>query len=153
MDRDRYDSLEEVNLLDNTGRFESSAGDVLVDTERVEWVDVGRGSKFKVLRTCESTGKWALYVNMQPGASFQAHRHEGYGEFFITKGELIYDVGKAPKGTYGYEPIFAEHFEARCEVETEMLFLGQGAVSYFKEDGSLDYIMNAMEFKKLGQSE
>ena len=138
--------------MNQCGRFESPAGDVLVDTGKVEWIDVGGGSKFKILRTCAKTGKWALYVKMQPGACFQAHRHEGYGEFFITKGELIYDVGRAPKGTYGYEPIFAEHFEARCEVETEMLFLGQGAVSYLKDDGSLDYVMNAMEFKKLSDT-
>ena len=138
--------------MNKIGKFETSEGDVLVNIHGVEWIDVGDGSKFKVLRTCAKTGKWALYVNMQPGASFQAHRHEGYGEFFITEGELIYDVGRAPKGTYGYEPIFAEHFEARCEVETEMLFLGQGAVSYLKDDGSIDYIMNAMEFKKLSDS-
>ena len=44
---------------------------------------------------------------------------------------------------HGFEPIFAEHYEARCEVETEMLFLGSGAVTYFKPDGSVDYVFDA----------
>ena len=95
-------------------------GDILANTHEMEWLDVGGGSYFKVLRLCEKTGQWTLYVRMEPGASFQPHRHEGWGQFFIMKGELIYDVGSAPAGTYGFEPIFAVHRDAKCEVETEM---------------------------------
>ena len=135
------------------GRFESIAGDILVDTHRTEWVDGGGGSKFQILRTCEKTGEWVLFVNMQPGAGFQAHRHEGNGQFFVTKGELIYDAGRAPAGTYGFEPLFAEHFNARCEVETEYLFIGQGTVIYYAEDGSIDYAVNARDFMQLGDGE
>ena len=126
-------------------KFETTeAGDILANIHDMEWLDVGGGTKFKVLRACRKTGDWALYVNMQPGASFQAHRHQGNGEFFVTKGELIYDVGSAPVGTYGFEPIFAEHFDAHCKVETEMLFLGRGAVTYFKEDNkTVDYVFDA----------
>ena len=146
-----------VNSHDTTeikvGRLVSAAGDILVDTTKTEWVDGGGGSKFQILRTCNKTGEWVLYVNMQPGAGFQAHRHEGTGQFFITKGELIYDVGRAGVGTYGFEPVFAEHFRARCEVETEFLNIGQGAVTYYKEDGSIDYVLNAMDFMKLGERE
>ena len=50
---------------------------------------------FKYCEPFGKTGAWVLYVNIQPGASFQAHRHEGTGEFFTTAGELIYDVGRA----------------------------------------------------------
>jgi hypothetical protein len=84
---------------------------------------------------------------MAPGARFQPHRHEGTGQFFVTKGELIYDVGVAGPGTYGFEPIFAEHSDAHCVVETEMLFLGQGAVTYFTPDGDIDYVFNAKSLK------
>jgi anti-sigma factor ChrR (cupin superfamily) len=135
------------------GRFESIAGDILVDTQRTEWADGGGGSKFQILRTCKKTGEWVLFVNMQPGAGFQAHRHEGNGQFFVTKGELIYDAGRAPAGTYGFEPLFAEHFHARCEVETEYLFIGQGTVIYYAEDGSIDYAVNARDFMQLGAGE
>ena len=121
----------------------SDAGDILVDTKQLDWLDVGGGTYFKILRACVKTGEWALYVKMDPGAKFQPHRHQGSGQFFITKGELIYDVGKADMGTYGFEPIFAEHFEAGCNEETEMLFIGNGAVTYFKDDKSVDYVFDA----------
>ena len=62
-------------------------------------------------------------------------------------GELIYDVGTAPAGTYGFEPVFAEHNDAHCVVETEMLFLGEGAVTYFTPEGEVDYVFNAMTLK------
>ena len=123
------------------------AGDLLANIHELEWLDVGGGTQFKVLRICEKTGQWALYVHMEAGARFQAHRHEGTGQFFILSGELIYDVGIAPAGTYGFEPVFAEHRDAHCVVETEMLFLGEGAVTYFTPEGEVDYVFNAMTLK------
>jgi len=118
-------------------------GDILANIHQLDWLDVGGGTQFKVLRLCEKTGQWALYVHMDPGARFQAHRHEGTGQFFILSGELIYDVGTAPAGTYGFEPVFAEHRDAHCVVETEMLFLGEGSVTYFTPEGDIDYVFNA----------
>jgi len=118
-------------------------GDILANIHQLDWLDVGGGTQFKVLRLCEKTGQWALYVHMDPGARFQAHRHEGTGQFFVLSGELIYDVGTAPAGTYGFEPVFAEHRDAHCVVETEMLFLGEGAVTYFTPEGDIDYVFNA----------
>jgi len=133
--------------------YTTEAGDVLAYTPDMEWLDVGGGTRFKVLRACRQSGEWALYVNMQPGASFQAHRHQGTGQFFITKGKLLYEVGEAPAGTYGFEPIFAEHFEARCEEETEMLFLGTGAVTYFKDDKAVDYVFDSETLINLAAGE
>jgi hypothetical protein len=78
-----------------------------------------------------------------PGGCISTASAPGQGQFFITKGELLYEVGSAPAGTYGYEPVFAEHYQARCEVETEMLFLGSGAVTYFKTDKTIDYVFGA----------
>ena len=125
----------------------TAAGDILANIHDIDWLDVGGGSYFKVLRLREKTGQWVLYVKMEPGARFQPHRHEGWGQFFITKGELIDDVGSAPAGTYGFEPIFAVHHEAGCGVETEMLFMGEGAVTYFTPDGGIDYVMNVQTLK------
>lgn len=126
-------------------------GDILANIHRMQWLEVGGGTRFKVLRACPVTGEWALFVNMEPGASFQPHRHQGPGQFFVTKGELLYDVGSAPEGTYGFEPVFAEHYSARCEVETEMLFIGSGAVTYFKEDKSIDYVFDATSLIQLAE--
>jgi hypothetical protein len=128
-------------------------GDILANIHTMPWLEVGGGTRFKVFRACRVTGDWALYVNMQPGAAFQPHRHQGPGQFFITRGELLYEVGSAPEGTYGFEPVFAEHSQARCEVETEMLFIGSGAVTYFKDDGSIDYVFDATSLIQLCEGE
>ena len=71
------------------------AGDILANINEMEWLDVGGVFYFKLHHA--KTGHWVLYA-MEPGARFQPHRHEGWGQFFITKGELIYDVGSAPAG-------------------------------------------------------
>ena len=60
-------------------------------------------------------------------------------------------MGSAPAGTYGFEPIFAVHHEAGCEVETEMLFMGEGAVTYFTPDGGIDYVMNVQTLKAVAE--
>ncbi len=133
--------------------YVTEEGDILANIHAMSWLEVGGGTRFKVLRACRVTGDWALYVHMEPGAAFQPHRHQGPGQFFITKGELLYEVGKAPEGTYGFEPIFAEHSQARCEIETEMLFLGSGAVTYFKEDGTVDYVFDAESLIGLAQGD
>ena len=133
--------------MNRPGISTTPEGDILANIHDMEWLYVGGGTHFKVLRLCEQTGQWALYVHMAPGARFQAHRHEGTGQFFVTKGELIYDAGRAGPGTYGFEPIFAQHVDAHCVEETEMLFMGEGAVTYLKEDGSVDYVFNAQMLK------
>lgn len=133
--------------MERKGIQTTPEGDVLADIHAMDWLDVGGGTHFKVLRLCTRTGQWALYVHMEPGARFQAHRHEGTGQFFVTKGELIYDAGSAKSGTYGFEPVFAVHVNAHCLVETEMLFLGEGAVTYFDEAGNVDYVFNAQSLQ------
>jgi anti-sigma factor ChrR (cupin superfamily) len=131
--------------------YVSKQGDILANIHTLPWLEVGGGTRFKILRACRITGDWAVFVNMEPGASFQPHRHQGPGQFFVTKGELLYEVGSAPEGTYGFEPVFAEHSRARCETETEMLFLGAGAVTYFKEDSSIDYVFDAESLINLAE--
>jgi hypothetical protein len=136
--------------MENAGKpYVTEQGDILANIHTLPWLEVGGGTRFMVLRAWRTMGDWAIFVNMAPGEWFQPHRHLGPGQFFITRGELLYDVGSAPEGTYGFEPTFAEHFSARCEIETEMLFLGSGAVTYFKEDKSIDYVFDAESLIRL----
>ena len=59
------------------------AGDLLANIHELEWLDVGGGTQFKILRICEKTEQWARHVDMEPGARFQAHRHEAPGSFLF----------------------------------------------------------------------
>lgn len=124
-------------------------GPVLADTRQLPWLSLGEGIDVKVLRYSSVTGEWALYVRMQPGARITPHKHLSAGEFFVTKGELLYDVGSAPVGHYGYEAIGEIHNEARAEVETEYLFLGRGAVAYPAADGRIDFVLDVDFLREL----
>ena len=117
-------------------------GDLIVNLNEVEAVELGTGTTIKLLRYSEETGDWVLWVSMEPGATFAPHWHLGHGQYFVTRGELIYDVGSAPEGTYGYEPIGSRHNEARCEVPTEYLFMGHGAVAFTDDDGDIRFVLN-----------
>ncbi len=118
------------------------SGDLIVNLEDVPFVELGSGTHIKLLRYSEETGDWVLWVHMEPGATLAPHWHLGHGQYFVTSGELIYDVGSAPAGTYGYEPIGSRHNEARCEQTTEYLFMGHGAVAFTDEEGAIRFVLN-----------
>ena len=126
-------------------------GDVIVNIADAPAHELGAGTTVRLLRYSEETGDWVLWVQMQPGATFAPHWHLGHGQYFVTKGELIYDVGSAPAGTYGYEPIGSRHSEARCDVETEYLFMGHGAVAFTDEDDTVRFILNHEYLRDLAQ--
>lgn len=117
-------------------------GDLIVNIADARAHKLGQGTTIRLLRYSEETGDWVLWVEMEPGATFAPHWHLGHGQYFVTRGELLYDVGSAPAGTYGYEPIGSRHAEARCEVPTEYLFMGHGAVAFTDEGGAVRFILN-----------
>lgn len=117
-------------------------GDLIVNIADAQAHELGQGTTIRLLRYCAVSGDWVLWVEMQPGATFAPHWHLGHGQYFVTKGELIYDVGSAPAGTYGYEPIGSRHSEARCDEHTEYLFMGHGAVAFTDDSGEVRFILN-----------
>lgn len=117
-------------------------GDLIVNIADTKPHQLGQGTTIRLLRYSEETGDWVLWVEMQPGATFAPHWHLGHGQYFVTRGELIYDVGSAPAGTYGYEPIGSRHAEARCDEVTEYLFMGHGAVAFTDDAGEVRFILN-----------
>lgn len=127
------------------------AGDLIVNIADARAHELGQGTTIRLLRYSEETGDWVLWVEMQPGATFAPHWHLGHGQYFVTKGELLYDVGSAPAGTYGYEPIGSRHNEARCEQVTEYLFIGHGAVAFTGPDGDVRFILNHEFLRDLAQ--
>ncbi len=135
------------------GHDPAKRGGLLADTRGLPWHSLGEGIAFQLLRYCDVTGQWALYVRMAPGSRILTHRHLSSGEFFVTRGELIYDAGSAPAGVYGYEALGEVHSEARAEVETEYLFLGHGAVAFTGEDDKIDFILDAAFLKNLAEGQ
>jgi anti-sigma factor ChrR (cupin superfamily) len=122
-------------------------GGTLADINTIPWVTLGEGVKFKLLRYCEVTGDWVLYVQLQPGVKFGRHKHITPAEFFITKGELVFERGSARAGVYGYEEIGEIHEEACGMEETEFLYTGHGPVAFIDKDDKFLFLAD-LEFYK-----
>ncbi|KGE03712.1 cupin domain-containing protein [Pseudohaliea rubra] len=122
-------------------------GAMLADINQIDWVTLAEGVKFKLLRYCEVTGDWVLYVQLQPGVKFTRHKHITPAEFFITKGVLKFERGEAGAGVYGYEEIGEIHEEAGGDEVTEFLYIGHGPVSYLDENDNTLFIGDLAFFK------
>lgn len=122
-------------------------GAMLADINKIEWKALGDGVKFKLLRYCDVTGDWVLYVQLQPGTKFGRHQHITPAEFFIMKGELVFERGSATAGVYGYEEIGEIHEEAAGASETEFLYFGHGPVSFIDKQNVVQFIAG-LEFYK-----
>jgi ChrR Cupin-like domain len=122
-------------------------GAMLVDINKIDWVSLGEGVKFKLLRYCDVTGDWTLYVQMQPLVKFGRHKHITPAEFFILKGELVFERGSAKAGVYAYEEIGEIHEEAGGAEVTEFLYFGHGPVSFIDKDDKVLFIAD-LEFYK-----
>lgn len=122
-------------------------GAMLVDIHRVEWQTLGDGVKFKLVRYCEVTGDWVLFVQLQPNVKFGRHKHVTPAEFFVTKGELVFEGGSARAGVYGYEEIGEIHEEASGAEETEFLYFGHGPVAFIDENDGLLFLADLKFYK------
>ncbi len=122
-------------------------GAMLADVNLIEWQALGEGVKFKLLRYCEVTGDWVLYVQLQPNVKFGRHQHITPAEFFIIKGELVFEGGSARAGVYGYEEIGEIHEEASGVTETEFLYFGHGPVSFIDADDRLLFLADLKFYK------
>jgi hypothetical protein len=128
-------------------------GGMLADVNRIDWVELGDGVKFKLLRSCDVTGDWVLYVQLQPGIKFGRHKHISPAEFFVTKGTLVFEGGAAHAGVYGYEEIGEIHEEASGDELTEFLYFGHGPVSFIDASNRLQFIADVEFYKNAWRGE
>lgn len=124
-------------------------GPMLGNTRELPWHALGDGLEFQLLRFSEVTGDFTLFVRMHPGAKIAPHTHYGTGQFFVTKGELKYDLGNAPAGTFGYEAQGEVHNEARADELTEYFFVGTGSSVFTAEDGTVESILDWQALKRI----
>ena len=122
-------------------------GGMLADINKIDWVELGEGVKFKLLRYCDVTGNWVLYVQLQPGVKFGRHQHISPAEFFVTKGLLTFETGEAGPGVYGYESIGEIHEEAAGLEVTEFIYFGHGPVSFIDKDDKVQFIADLAFYK------
>ena len=100
-----------------------------VGADELPWVDIGEGSKYKVLQVKEREGLWIVQNIFQAGYEVQKHRHTGPVWGYTVSGAWKYKeydyVNRA--GSFLYEPAGSVHTLQCIEDDTLVWFHMYGA--------------------------
>jgi len=116
--------------------------EILVDTNPLPWIPIVEGIDFKLLFVSRESGRWTVLFRCQPGSSFPIHKHYGAGEYYVTKGHMVYRMGEAREGTYGYEPLTVTHEHTAFPEYTELLFTNYGPVAFLNDEGGVAMLLD-----------
>ncbi len=108
------------------------------------FIDIGDGSKLKVLQVKVGEGLWIIENIFQAGYEVQKHRHTGPVFGYTTSGAWKYKeydyVNRA--GSFLYEPAGSEHTLQCIEDDTRVWFQMYGANINLDEDGEIDSVVD-----------
>ena len=108
------------------------------------FIDIGDGSKLKVLQVKVGEGLWIIENIFQAGYEVQKHRHTGPVFGYTTSGAWKYKeydyVNRA--GSFLYEPAGSEHTLQCIEDDTRVWFQMYGANINLNEDGEIDSVVD-----------
>ncbi len=109
------------------------------------FVDIGGGSKLKVLQVKEQEGLWIVANIFQAGYEVQKHRHTGPVWGYTVSGAWKYKeydyVNRA--GSFLYEPAGSVHTLQSIEDDTYVWFHMYGANLNLDADGNVESIIDA----------
>ena len=118
---------------------------VHIGADELPFVDIGDGSKLKVLQVKEREGLWIVENIFQNGYEVQRHRHTGPVYAFTTSGAWKYKeypyVNRA--GSFLYEPAGSVHTLECIEDNTQVWFQIYGANLNLDADGNVESIIDA----------
>jgi 2,4'-dihydroxyacetophenone dioxygenase len=115
-----------------------------VGADELPWVDIGDGSKLKVIQVKEGEGLWIVENIFQAGYEVQKHRHTGPVYAYTTSGAWKYKeyeyVNRA--GSFLYEPANSEHTLQCIEDDTHVWFQMYGANLNLDADGNVESVFD-----------
>ena len=114
--------------------------DTLVEASKTPWIEHGPMSATKVLYTGAETGSWAVLYRWKKGFVAPPHKHLAASHTFILKGKLKVRDGVLNTGDYVYEPNGVLHGATEALEDTEYLFICNGPILFFNDDGFTSYI-------------
>ena len=114
--------------------------DTISSTSKMDWIVYEPGGALKVLWTGPETGRWICLFKWDKGFSARAHKHLSGAFAYVTKGKLQVRDGVYNEGDFVYEPNGMLHGKTTALEDTEYLFLCDGPVLFFDEDGFTDYL-------------
>jgi quercetin dioxygenase-like cupin family protein len=117
-------------------------GAVHIGVDELPFVDIGDGSKLKVIMVKEAEGLWILENVFQAGYEVQRHKHTGPVYAYTTSGAWKYKeydyVHRA--GSFLYEPAGSIHTLQILEDDTHVWFQMYGANLNLDETGAVESV-------------
>ena len=114
--------------------------DTLVQASKTPWIEQGPMSATKVLFTGAETGAWAALFRWKKGFVAAPHKHLSASHTFILKGKLKVRGAVFNTGDYVYEPNAVLHGATEALEDTEYLFICNGPIVFFDENGLTSYL-------------
>jgi len=117
---------------------------VHIGADELPFVDIGDGSKLKVIQVKEREGLWIVENIFQAGYEVQKHRHTGPVYAYTTSGAWKYKeyeyVNRA--GSFLYEPAGSVHTLQCVENDTHVWFQIYGANLNLDEQGNVESVID-----------
>jgi len=117
---------------------------VHIGADELPFVDIGDGSKLKVIQVKEREGLWIVEDIFQAGYEVQKHRHTGPVYAYTTSGAWKYKeyeyVNRA--GSFLYEPAGSVHTLQCVENDTHVWFQIYGANLNLDEQGNVESVID-----------
>ena len=115
-----------------------------IGADELPWVDIGDGSKLKVIQVKEREGLWIVENIFQAGYVVQKHRHTGPVWGYTVSGGWKYQeyeyVNRA--GSFLYEPAGSVHTLECIEDNTQAWFHMYGANLNLDADGNVESVID-----------
>ena len=117
---------------------------VHIGADDLPWVDIGDGSKLKVLQVKATEGLWIVQNIFQAGYTVPTHRHTGPVWGYTISGAWHYReydyVNRA--GSFLYEPAGSVHTLECIEDETNVWFQMYGANLNLDAQGNIESVFD-----------
>jgi anti-sigma factor ChrR (cupin superfamily) len=114
--------------------------DSLTRSAGMDWIETTPGKAYmKILWLSPETGRWAVLLRWLKGYVARPHKHLSGAHAFILSGKLQVRDGTLEAGDYLYEANGMVHDATTALEDTEYLFICDGPVLYFDDDGFTGY--------------
>jgi anti-sigma factor ChrR (cupin superfamily) len=129
-----------MGLLQDVTPINDQLADIIVRASD-PWIETDKDQAWiKVLWTGEESGRWAALFRWSKGYVAPPHKHLAAAHTFILKGKLQVRDGILNAGDYDYEPNGVLHGATTALEETEYLFICDGPVLFYNDDGLQSYL-------------
>ena len=124
--------------------IENAPSAVHIGADELPYVDIGGGSKLKVIQVKEREGLWIVENIFQAGYEVQTHKHTGPVYAYTTSGAWKYKeydyVNRA--GSFLYEPAGSIHTLTAIEDDTHVWFQMYGANLNLDAAGNVESVID-----------